>query len=92
MISTPSFEVLKGITRKNVIDMAKKNYSVFERPVLVEELMTAPEVFITSSAKGVIPIVSIDAQEIGDGTVGPVTKSLQQDFEALVQGIIDKDN
>eukprot|EP00268_Persea_americana_P040995 TRINITY_DN4080_c0_g1_i8.p1 TRINITY_DN4080_c0_g1~~TRINITY_DN4080_c0_g1_i8.p1 ORF type:complete len:114 (-),score=28.99 TRINITY_DN4080_c0_g1_i8:187-528(-) len=62
VISTPSLDgtILAGITRKSIIEIASEyGYQVEERPVPVEELLDADEVFCTGTAVVVAPVGSI---------------------------------
>jgi len=81
---TPSENILKGITRKVIMELCDGKYKIEERPVAEEELKTADEVFITSSFKDIVPIVKIDDFEVGGGEVGPVTKDLIAKFKAYI--------
>jgi len=83
-IITPAENVLKGITRKIVLELADGKYKIEERPIQEEELKTADEVFITSSFKDIVPIVKIDHFEVGGGVVGPTTKDLMAKFKAYI--------
>lgn len=74
---TPDKGVLPGITRQTVFDLAQLlQLTVVQTSVSPKSLMTADEVFITSTAGGIMPATVIDQQAIGDGTVGPITKQL----------------
>ena len=77
---TPATGVLKGITRKAVLGLAKDMFAVEERPLPLSELLSAREVFITGTNKGVVPVVQIDDTVIGKGKPGGKTKAL---IEAL---------
>jgi len=81
---TPADNILKGITRKVIIELCDGKYKVEERPVAEEELKTADEVFITSSFKDIVPIVRIDDFEVAGGEVGPITKNLTAKFKAYL--------
>ncbi len=81
-IITPAENILKGITRKVVIELASQNYEIEERFIREEELKNADEVFITSSFKDLLPIVKIDDFDVSDGQVGPITKDLMNKFKA----------
>ncbi len=59
-IVTPANNALKGITRKYVIEIAKQHFAVEERDVLLEELKTAKEAFITSTTKQILPVAQVD--------------------------------
>jgi branched-chain amino acid aminotransferase len=73
---TPGRGVLSGITRQVVLDIAKRHYPVEIRDIPKDELLTAPEVFITGTNKGLVPVVRIDDSVIGSGQPGPVTRNL----------------
>jgi len=81
---TPSENILKGITRKVVLELADGKYKIEERSVGEEELKTADEIFITSSFKDIIPVVKVDDFEIAGGEVGGVTKDLMAKFKAYI--------
>ncbi|AKQ45100.1 amino acid aminotransferase [Rufibacter radiotolerans] len=82
-VVTPAQEILKGVTRKNVLELAGKKYSVQEGTVTLEDIAQAKEAFMTSTTKRVLPIVQIDGQPIGDGKPGSVTLELLEDLIAL---------
>ena len=79
---TPDHGVLKGITRKTVLALARERMKVSERALSLPDLLTAGEVFITGTNKGVVPVVQIDESVIGDGKPGPVTRELMQALDA----------
>ena len=64
-VSTPKENILHGITRKVVLELARGVYETEERPVPLDELLSADEVFITSSFKDIVPIISVDKKIIG---------------------------
>ncbi|MDX8523435.1 D-amino acid aminotransferase [Mesorhizobium sp. MSK_1335] len=76
-LSTPAVGVLPGITRRTVFDLCgEAGLSAFAADVGVAALKTADEVFITSTAGGVMPVTTIDGAPIADGKVGPITERL----------------
>jgi branched-subunit amino acid aminotransferase/4-amino-4-deoxychorismate lyase len=82
---TPDEDILKGITRKVVLEIAKNlGLGIEERVVEESELKTADEIFITSSFKDIVPIVRIDDLEVANGEVGTVTKSLMTEFAKVI--------
>ena len=85
VLVTPSNSVLKGVTRKQILEIARKHYKVEERILTLEELKTAKEAFITSSTKGPMSVVKIDDITIGDGKVGALTKDLMTKFQEQVE-------
>jgi branched-chain amino acid aminotransferase len=82
---TPRTGVLIGITRNVVLSLARGRFTIEERPILLEELSTVDEAFLTSSSKEITPIVQIDDWTIGDGKPGPRTYELEQRFIELVE-------
>ena len=74
---------LNGITRQTVIELAKKRgMTVVERAIKPEEIANATEAFLTGTAAEVTPIGSIDQHTY---QVGPMTKKLIEDYDALVR-------
>lgn len=64
-VSTPGSGVLEGITRKTVIELCPLlDLTVEEREVPAAELVHADEVFITSTAGGIMPINFINEHEL----------------------------
>jgi len=70
-------EILSGITRMKIIELAKKNkFKVNERPFTVEEAIRAKEAFLTSTTSLVMPVIAIDGMKIGNGKPGKVSLGL----------------
>ncbi|WP_194776520.1 aminotransferase class IV [Pararhodonellum marinum] len=84
VISTPKKNILYGITRKYVIELAE---GVEERDIALKEIMEADEVFLTSSTKRILPIKQIDDQLIGMGNPGPVTRQMMVRLKELEEKI-----
>jgi branched-chain amino acid aminotransferase len=74
---------LNGITRRTVIDLAKKRqYRIHERAIMPSELPGFDEAFLSGTAVEVTPVRQIDAMTY---QVGDVTKTLLADFDKLVR-------
>lgn len=77
---------MHGITRENVIKVCQdnkipchqKNFSLFD-------VYGADEAFATGTFGGLTPVVQVDGRKIGDGLYGPMTRKLNQLYEALIQ-------
>lgn len=80
ILVTPDEKILRGITRKQILHLAKELLPIEEREIRMEELPTLREAFLTSSTKGVMPVVQIDDQPVGDGKPGDVTYKLGELF------------
>lgn len=83
--------ILPGITRDLVVEIARtKNIACDEKPVSVEALRAADEVWLTSSTKEVLPITRIDGRPVGNGKPGPMHARLfalyREYKQAFIQG------
>jgi branched-chain amino acid aminotransferase len=80
--------ILIGITRNTVIELAKKELGIetIERPIERTELYTAQEAFFTGTAAHISPIAEIDHRLVGDGEIGPITKELQSLYFGVIEG------
>ena len=74
----------QGITRHILLDLLRKEGSipVEERPVTMDEVFDADEVWVTSSSKEVVPVIEIDGQPVGDGNIGDVWLAAQTIYSA----------
>ncbi|HEY6464276.1 MAG TPA: branched-chain amino acid transaminase [Polyangiaceae bacterium] len=89
ILHTPdlSCSILEGITRDTVITLARElGLTVVEDRLTRDQLWLADEVFFTGTAAEVTPVREIDNRTVGDGTVGPLTKKIQQRFFEVVRG------
>jgi branched-chain amino acid aminotransferase len=89
VISTPptSAGILHGITRQFVIDdlAPAVGMTVEERPMRLEELYAADEVFLTGTAAEIIGVSAIGDRTIGAGCMGPASKRLEAEFRRRIQ-------
>lgn len=70
-------EALQGVTQRYVAELARAAGLTYERaPVALAELADLDEAFLTSSARGIVPVVAVEEQRIGTGTPGPKTRAL----------------
>jgi branched-chain amino acid aminotransferase len=84
VLMSPVDGILEGITRKTVVELsATLNIDCRLTKVPVDVLRKAEEVFISSTAGGVMPVRSVDKQPVGDGTPGPVTTRIKQMYWQL---------
>ena len=70
---TPARNMLKGITRKKVLALARDLLPTSERDLHLDELRTAREAFITSTSRHLVPVSHIDDQPIGGAAPTAVT-------------------
>jgi len=74
---TPERGILEGVTRMTALELCRElNVKASLGTVTVEMARCADEIFITSTAGGIMPVTKIDGIPVGDGEVGPVTQRL----------------
>jgi branched-chain amino acid aminotransferase len=87
---TPALEVgiLEGVTRGKVLALARaEGIPCREAEFLApDELRAADEVFITSAARGVLPVTTVDGRPVASGRPGPVTRRLMESYVRLTGG------
>jgi branched-chain amino acid aminotransferase len=89
IVHTPdlSSSILEGITRDSVITLAREaGLTVVEDRITRDQLWLADEVFLTGTAAEVTPVREIDNRMVGEGTIGPVTKRIQERFFEVARG------
>lgn len=88
VIHTPPIDnILDGITRNTIIQLAKKaKLEVEVRKFSRDELYIADEAFFCGTAAEVTPIREVDGHKIGPGCRGKITHALQQSFFDVVHG------
>ena len=77
---TPKSNILEGITRGTLLEILKLDLPIKVRDFTIEELKEASEIFMTGSAKEVVPVVKLDGKDVGEGVVGSVTKEVMKQF------------
>lgn len=90
-IYTPKTEILKGITRHEILEIAKKEaLKIFEKDLTLKEVLTADEIFLSNTKFGVTPVVAVDGKKVGNGKVGPTTQKIMMLFNNFVEDYIQK--
>jgi branched-chain amino acid aminotransferase len=73
--------VLEGITRRTIIELAQaRGIETVVGAFSIESLLAAEEIFLTSTAGGVMPVATLDGRSVGKGRPGPVTRDLRQAY------------
>ncbi len=84
VLVSPESGVLEGITRKTVIELSGElNIEGRLGRLTAGQLKGADEVFMTSTAGGIMPVRNIDGEAVGDGGPGPVTLRLKELYWGL---------
>lgn len=85
-VVTPAENILKGVTRGLVLELLPELGIIHaEAPVRLPMLLTADEVFLTSTTKHIMPVTRIDEHIIGEGKPGEVTQKIMEEFQKLVK-------
>lgn len=73
-LRTPARGVLEGVTRRTVLELAEgMGLGAAIEDVAIDDVYRADEIFMVTTAGGVMPITRLDGEPVGDGTVGPIT-------------------
>jgi len=88
----PNADILVGITRNTVIELARKELGVevIERSIGRTELYVCDELFFSGTGAQVAPVRSVDRRLIGAGQPGELSKRLQDIYFQVVQGRVEK--
>ena len=83
-LSTPSRGVLEGITRQTVLEIAQE-FGIPTRvtDIPVDAVYRATEIFLTSTAGGIMPVRTLDGDPVGDGRPGEITTRIRDRYWAL---------
>jgi branched-chain amino acid aminotransferase len=83
-----SANILEGITRQLIIDLAKTEFGVetVERQIDRSEVYIADEAFFCGTGVEITPIGSVDQIALGNGGVGPITRRISELYFRLVRG------
>ncbi len=89
LITPPnSNDILPGITRDVILELAKKNAINFRVDVIsLADLQSASEIWLTSSTREILPVTSLDKKPVGTGHIGPVWEKIQVLFQQYKQTI-----
>ncbi|MFC1675761.1 aminotransferase class IV [Planctomycetota bacterium] len=85
---TPTLDtpVLPGVTRKIICEIAAENsVKLTEKDLYIDDCLEADEIFMTNSVMQVMPVCKLEAHDIGDYKVGPITKKLIGCFDQYVK-------
>lgn len=88
VLKTPSADagILEGITRNAVLRLAREaGIPTQETTLIRHDLYVADEMFLTGTAAEVVPVVSLDGRQIGDGKPGSITRRLLELFHEFTR-------
>lgn len=76
--------ILPSVTRSVVLDLCHElDLPVDQTPIPKADLPDADELIVLGTTTGVMPVVQVNDLTVGDGQPGPVTRRLQEAFQAL---------
>ncbi len=90
ILHTAGSGVLKGISQQIVLEVAPQVLPVKLEAVHVSQIPQMQEAFLSSSSRGIVPVVEIDGIAIGDGRVGEKTKALRHAYQAWVAAHLEE--
>jgi branched-subunit amino acid aminotransferase/4-amino-4-deoxychorismate lyase len=84
VLYTPDRGVLQGVTRRSVIDTARaQGLEARVEIVPVDMTYSCDEIFMCTTAGGIMPITILDGQPVHDGKLGPITKKIWDGYWAM---------
>lgn len=89
-ILTPRKDILPGISRQKILELSGAEFKIRACDISLKDVYQAEEAFISSTTKNILPIVAIDEHSFGDGTPGPITRSLSQRYDELIEKAYSK--
>jgi len=89
-LRTAGADVLPGITQQIVFAVAPNILPLRKEAVNASDIPHLSEAFITSSSRGIVPVVEIDDVTIGDGIAGASTLVLREAYLAWVQAHLEE--
>lgn len=80
---TPPDNILPGVTRGVVLELAEAMLDVTLRHIDRKELADMDEIFISASNKEIVPVIRVDDMVVGDGKPGRITREIMKRFREL---------
>lgn len=84
MLCTPPKDnlILGGITRDLIMELAGQGaFECRERAISKQELLSADEIWVTSSTREILPVIELNGKPVGDGKIGPVWYNVSKCFQ-----------
>ena len=88
-LRTAGEDVLPGIAQQIVFNVAPPIILLRRDAIHLDDLPQVEEAFMTSSSRGVIPIIEIDGQRIGDGAPGTRTMTIRRAYNKWVEAHLE---
>lgn len=81
--------ILHGISRNILLDILPDSLGLEMQPIPLDQIARLEEAFISSSSRGLVPVVMIDNHQINGGRPGPLTKDLRIKYDEWVNGHLE---
>tara|TARA_B100000614_G_scaffold218824_1_gene204771 strand:+ start:637 stop:1470 length:834 start_codon:yes stop_codon:yes gene_type:complete len=79
--------ILPGVTRKVILELIQDTSLEFEeKKIPVDSILSAKEIWVTNSTKGIIPIIELDGKKIGSGLPGEKYLHISKAFINKLKG------
>jgi branched-subunit amino acid aminotransferase/4-amino-4-deoxychorismate lyase len=88
-LRTSEQHMLYGIARRIVLEVAAGLMPVRLEPVTLADLAHLQEALLSSSGRGVVPVVQVDDVRIASGVPGSITRALQAGYDAWVESHLE---
>ena len=84
----PTENILLGVTRDTLMELARRELgrTTRERQVNRTELYAADEIFLCGTGVQIAPVVRVDHRPVADGTIGPISRTIQETYFDVVRG------
>jgi branched-chain amino acid aminotransferase len=84
VLFTSDREILHGIARQVVLNIVTQHLPAQFKPIRKDQLAEIDEAFLTSSSRGIVPIIQIDTLRVGNGRPGRLTQNLSDAYDHWV--------
>ncbi len=85
-LMTPDHGILEGITRETVFEIAQElGYKAVAANLGKYDMYQAEEIFLCSTAGGIIPVTEVDGRTVGGGKPGPTTMKIRKRYVEMLQ-------
>jgi len=85
ILYTAGHDILHGVARRIALIVAPEVIPVHFQPIHIDQLTKIEEAFLTSSSRGIVPIVKIDDVRIADGLPGASIRQLSKAYDHWVE-------
>lgn len=91
ILCTAGRGILIGVTRQTVLAIAKEqDIKTCIKAIRINEIPFIGEAFITSSSRGIVPVVEIDGHQVADGKAGATTTMLMRLYNERVLSLAEE--